>query len=186
MEIQKCSDFIINEAKTDKKDTTSDILDMFTKKPNVEMKSLSNERGGLYSVSGLKSYLSGKYTSANVDGAFHDIINDKSSGLKHIYVKVTSWNESIPYYYIGLTDVQAKKLKAEYEAEEYEKNKEQIVKKEIATKASKAAAVAKTEIKKEVTAKKAAAKKTTKPVEKGVERKPGGVIKRKSIAPKKK
>ena len=173
MEIQKFSDFLLNEARTNKKDVVDELLDMFKNRPNVEMKGLANERG-IYSLPGMKTYLS-KYKSLIVDQAFTDIQNDKKIDLKLIRVKVAKWNESIPYWYIGLTEDQAKKLKEEYQEEEYKKNEKEITKKAESKKASDAASAAKVEVKKAASAAKRSAKKSA-PVKKGagVERKPGG------------
>ena len=167
MEVQKFSDFL-NEARTNKADVITDLVSVFKSKPNIEMKSLANERGGLYSMAGLKNHLSGKYSSAIIDGAFHDLSNDKTSDMKHLYVKVAAWGESIPYYYIGISDDQAKKLKTSYENEEKTKNKGEIDKSTETKKSAKAVVAAKAEVKKEK-----AAEKKAKPAADKAERKPG-------------
>lgn len=183
MEVQKFSDFLLNEARTNKKDVVDELLDMFKKKPNVEMKGIANERG-IYSLAGMKAYLS-KYSSLIVNQAFTDVQNDKKIDLKSIRVKVAKWDESIPYWYIGLTEDQAKKLKEEYQEEEYKKNEKDITKDAERRKTSKIASAAKVEAKKAASA----AKKTTKkPAAKGagVERKAGGAPRRRATKSTKK
>jgi predicted MPP superfamily phosphohydrolase len=163
MEIQKCSDFI-NEARVSKDQVVADLLTMLKEKPNVEMTKLANERG-IYSLSGMKSYLS-KYNSTSVGNALQDLQNDKKSGLKTISVKVSVWNEMVPYWYIGLTEDKAKKLKEQYEEEELNKNKKSVDKQVATKKANKATADARKTVKKTVTkkaAKKTATKKAPKP-----------------------
>jgi hypothetical protein len=174
MEIQKYSDFIINEARVKKEEIIDKLLDLFKKKPHVEMDRLSNEKG-LYSLSGMKKYLS-NYTTLQVDQALHDIRNDKSIDLKVIRVFINVWDESIPYYYMDLTEAEAKKIKSEYEEQEMKKNKEEIDKTAERRKVQKAATGAKLAAKKEETAKKAAGRKKAAPKKKasgeGVERAP--------------
>lgn len=143
MEIQKYSDFLLNEAKVSKSDVVSDLLDMLKKKPSVSMDSMSTEKG-IYSLSGMKKYFADKYTGTIVGNALGDLQNDKNVDIKSIRVKVSVWKELVPYWYIGLTDTQVKKLKEDYEKEESNKNKKEVVKKE----ASKKTAVTKRAVKK--------------------------------------
>lgn len=158
MEIQKCSDFI-NEARVSKDQVVSDLTAMFKEKPNVEMTKLANERG-IYSLSGMKKYLS-KYNPTSVGNALQELQNDKKSGLKVISVKVSVWNEMTPYWYIGLTEEKAKKLKDEYEEEESNKNKTTVDKKVATKKAAKVASDNKRVAKKAAPKKKAARKKAS-------------------------
>lgn len=183
MEVQKFSDFLLNEARTNKKEVVDELLDMFKKRPNVEMKGIANERG-IYSLAGMKTYLS-KYSNVIVNQAFTEIQNDKKIDLKSISVKVAKWGESIPYWYIGLSADQAKKLKEEYQEEEYKKNEKEITKSTEAKKASSAASAAKVEAKKAASAARKTAKK---PAAKGVgaERKAGGAPKRRATKSTKK
>lgn len=183
MEVQKFSDFLLNEARTNKKDVVDELLDMFKKKPNVEMKGIANERG-LYSLAGMKTYLS-KYSNVIVNQAFTDIQNDKKIDLKSIRIKVSKWGESIPYWYIGLTEDQAKKLKEEYQEEEYKKNEKEITKKAETKKAVNIASAAKADARKAASA---ARKNTKKPAAKGqgAERKAGGAPKKRATKSTKK
>jgi hypothetical protein len=180
MEIQKYSDFILNEARVNKAEVVNALTEMFKKKPHVEMDKLANERG-LYGLAGMKKYLSGKYTTAAVDNALHDLKNDKKSGLKSVYVNVSHWGKSMPYWYMDLTEAEVKKLKEEYEEEEARKNKEELDKKSARKKSQHAASEAKKDAK-EAAAKVRTAKK--KASGKGVERKSGAPRKR-TVAKKK-
>lgn len=183
MEIQKCSDFI-NEAKAariPKSEVKDALLDMFKKKPLVvkspDAKFKYPDEKGLYSLAGMKQHLD-KYK--DVDNALADIQNDKSIDLKTTRIKNCLYkNEYIEYWYMDLDKEEVDKIKASYEKDQLEKNKEIVDKQASHKKSSKEAADAKDEIKKEVKAKKAADKKPTvkKPVEKA-ERKPGGAPKR--------
>jgi len=181
MEIQKYSDFILNEARVNKAEVVKDLVDMLKKKPHVEMDKLANERG-LYGLAGMKKYLSGKYTSIQVDNALHDLQNDKKSGLKSVYVKVSHWNKSMPYWYMDLTEAEVKKLKEEYEEEEVRKNKEELDKQSERKKAQQAASDAKKEAKAAASKARTAAKKAS---GKGVERKSGSAPRRKTTTKKK-
>jgi DNA mismatch repair ATPase MutS len=156
MEIKKYTDFI-NEARINKDEVIDALTKMFKDKPHVEMDTLPNEKG-IYSLAGMKKYLSGKYTSLQVSNAHGDLLNDKNVDIKVIKVRVESWSENVPYWYMDLTEAQAKKIKEEYEEQEKSKNKEEIEKKEKHKKDQKAAAAGKAEMKKEETAKKAARK----------------------------
>ncbi len=183
MEVQKFSDFLLNEARTNKKEVVDELLEMFKKRPNVEMKGIANERG-IYSLAGMKTYLS-KYSNVIVNQAFTDIQNDKKIDLKSIRVKVAKWDESIPYWYIGLSEDQAKKLKEEYQEEEFKKNEKDINKKAETKKAVNASSAAKVEARKAAsvarkTAKKPAAK------GQGAERKAGGTPKKRATKSTKK
>jgi len=182
MEVQKFSDFLLNEARTNKKDVVDELLDMFKKRPNVEMKGIANERG-IYSLAGMKTYLS-KYSNVIVNQAFTDIQNDKKIDLKSIRVKVAKWGESIPYWYIGLSEEQAKKLKDEYQEEEYKKNEKDINKKAEIKKAVNASSAAKVAARKAASA---ARKTVKKPAAKGqgAERKVGGAPKKRATRSKK-
>jgi hypothetical protein len=177
MEIQKFVDFILNEARTNKKEVTQELLDMFKNKPHVEMDNLANERG-LYSLSGMKRYLS-KYSSMAVDQALGDLQNQKDTDLESVYVRVEKWSKSMPYYYMGLTKAQVSKLKSEYEEEEKKKNEKEIDSKVKSQKSAVAASAAKEEAKKSA---QEARKKTTakKSSGQGVERKSGQAPKRKT------
>lgn len=177
MEIQKYSDFILNEARINKEEVIKDLIEMFKKRPHVEMDKLPNERG-LYGLAGMKKYLSGKYTTIQVDNALNDIQNDKKSGLKSVRVKISHWDKSIPYWYIGLTKSEVEKLKEEYEEEEKRKNKEEIDKQSERKKSQQVASDAKKEAK-------ASASRAKKASGKGVERKSGGVTRRKTSTKKK-
>jgi hypothetical protein len=160
MEIQKCSDFI-NEARVSKDEVVSSLVDMLKEKPNVQMSKLANERG-IYSLAGMKAYLS-KYSPTSVGNALQDLQNDKKSGLKTISVKVSVWNQMTPYWYIGLTEDKANRLKEQYEEEEQAKNKVSVEKKTATKKAAKVAADTRKVAKKTAT-KKAPKKVATKKV----------------------
>ena len=171
MEIQKYSDFILNEAKVNKEEVISDLTKMFKEKPNVEITSFPNEKG-MYSLSGMKKYLSDKYTAAQVDDAHNSIMNDKKkNGVKSVRIKIEKWNQLVPYWYMDLTTEEVNKLKEKYQNEEREKNKKEIDKSQSRRKEQKAADEAKIEVKKEVAAKKSAARKVSKksPVKKSGE-----------------
>jgi len=174
MEIQKCSDFI-NEAKAakaPKSELRDALLDMFKKKPLVtkpDLKYKYPDEKGLYSISGIKQYLS-KYGD-DVDTALVDLQNDKSVELKTARIKNCLYKgDHIVYWYMNIDKDDVEKIKDKYEKEQLEKNKEIVDKRISHKKNSQVAAEAKADIKKEAKSKKSTVKK---PVEKA-ERKPGG------------
>lgn len=181
MEIQKYSDFILNEARVNKAEVVKDLVDMLKKKPHVEMDKLANERG-LYGLAGMKKYLSGKYTTSQVDNALHDLQNDKKSGLKSVYVKVSHWNKSMPYWYMDMNEAEVEKMKKQYEEEEVKKNKEELDKQSERKKSQQAASEAKKDAKAAAAKARTATKKAS---GKGVERKAGTTAKRKTATKKK-
>lgn len=163
MDIVKFSDFILNEARTNKKDVIDALVDMFKKKPNVEMNTLPNEKG-IYSLAGMKKALS-NFNSTAVGNALGELQGDKKSGLKVVRAYISVWDENVPYWYMDMTEAEAGKIAKEYEKEEAAKNKH-ILDKKASSK---------------VTAKKRSTKKAE-PKEgsetKGVERKAGAPKKR--------
>lgn len=156
MEVKRYNQFI-NEAKKD--DAKEEILKMLNSNPTVTM---SNDKWptekGIYSQAGMIRYLKDKYNNNQVLNALHDIKNDKKSGIKHIMVKNYYYNESYPYYYIGLTEAEAKEAKEKYEEKNEVVNKKTIDKRKETKVAAKKAAEEKRPAKK-VSAKKVAAKK---------------------------
>lgn len=176
MDVQKFSDFILNEARVNKEEVVKALTDMLKKKPHVEMDKLPNERG-LYGLAGMKKHLSGKYTPIQIDNALGDIKNDKNSGIKSVYVKISHWKKSMPYWYMDLIEAEVEKLKKQYEEEEVRKNKEDMDKVEAKIKTQKASREAKEEAKEQ--AKKVRSTKTKpKATGKGVERKSGSAPKK--------
>lgn len=137
LEIVKCSDYLLLEARINKQLVIDDILEILKKKPLIKTNKTSSasssamaDEKGMYSILGFKNKLSDKYTSIQISNALQDVKTDKKIGLKTINVHHSLWNENIPYYYLDLTADEAKKLKKEYEAEEKEANKGQLVKRE--------------------------------------------------------
>jgi len=162
MEVKRYNQFI-NEAKKD--DAKEEIISMLNANPTVTM---SNDmwptEKGIYSQAGMIRYLKDKYNNNQVLNALHDIKNDKKSGIKHIMVKNYYYNENYPYYYIGLTEAEAKEAKEKYEEKNEVVNKKTIEKRKETKEASKKAAeekrpARKAAAKKKAPAKKAAAKK---------------------------
>lgn len=127
MEIQKYSDFILNEARVTKDEVKEALVDMLKRKPKVEMKTLPDEKN-IYSLSGLKAHLGSKYTGTAIGNALGDLQGDKKSGLKVVSAFISIWKEKIPYFYMDLTESEAKKIATQYEKEEAEKNKKQVTK----------------------------------------------------------
>ena len=113
MKLIKYFDFL-NEEKKDRQEVIDALLMLFTKKPLVKMDNLPDEKG-LYSLSGMKKYLSGQYTSPEVEVAHHSLSNDKSLRLKSIRVKIGLWNKNLPYWYTGTSDSEVDKIKSRYE-----------------------------------------------------------------------
>ena len=172
MKIIKCSEFLV-EARVSKDEVKDALIDMFKKKPNVEMESLPNERG-MYSLAGMKKHLS-QYKPMDVGNALGSIQNDKEEDLNVIYVNISVFREKLPYWSIGLDKEKITKLKDAYEREESIKNKSEVDKRE---ESKKAATKANTE--------KVAAKKTTKKdTAEKAERKPGAPKKATTRARKK-
>ena len=153
MEVKKYFQFI-NEAKKD--DAKEEILKMLEDKPTVKM---SNDNWptekGIYSQAGMIRFLKDKYTNHQVLGGLHDIKNDKKSGLKHVMVKNYYYNESYPYYYIGLTEEEANKIKESYEEKNEVVNKDAIEKRKESKKANAKKVAEKKKPAKKVPAKKA-------------------------------
>jgi hypothetical protein len=112
--IFKFEDFSLNEAKSDKELSkgAKDIIKMLEGKPSVKMDTFENEKGA-YTLSGIKTHLNDKYTSAKIDQFIHEIQNSKKVNLKNIRIKNYKYNEYYPYYYIG--DFDAKEYKTELE-----------------------------------------------------------------------
>lgn len=133
MEIKKYSDFILNEARVAKDEVKEALIDMLKKKPKVEMTTLPDEKG-IYSLAGLKSHLGEKYNNTAIGNALIDLQNDKKSGLGVVSAYISVWKKKVPYWYIGLTEAEAKKIATQYEKEEAEKNKKQVTKQAEKTK----------------------------------------------------
>lgn len=111
-------DFSMNEAKIKElSQGAKDILKMLENKPSVKMNVFEDEKGA-YTVSGIKTYLSDKYTSAKIDQFIHELQNDKSVKLKTISIKNYKYNEYYPYYYIGDFDAKEYKTKLEKNSKE--------------------------------------------------------------------
>lgn len=172
MEVKKFSEFLVNEARTNKSEVVDKLKKMLSDKPTLEMGKCADEKG-IYSLAGMKKYLS-EYKTVEVSNALHELQNDKKYDLKYIYVKVSHWDKSMPYWYFGLSESEAKKLKEEYEKEELQRNKEEYEKSMELRKHQKQVSDAKKEARKSAP-KKAATKKSGE----GVERKPGGTRGRK-------
>ncbi len=155
MEVKRYNQFI-NEAKKD--DAKEEILKMLNSNPTVTMSSKNwpTEKSA-YSQAGIIAYLKGKYTTDQVLNALHDLKADKKVGVKHILVKNYHYNENYPYYYIGLTEAEAKDAKEKYEEKNEVDNKDFIAKKKEDKSPAKKEEVKKPA--KKVAAKKAAPKK---------------------------
>ena len=94
------------------------ILNMFNTKPEVKK---SNElwptETGLYSLSGVKSYMKAKgFTTDQTDQGMHEILNMKDNPLKSIDIWNKKYKSNYPYFYIGLDDDKLKGLKKVYES----------------------------------------------------------------------
>lgn len=157
--IISCSEFLLNEARVNKQEIIEAILDILNKKPLIKTNKQSGssstampDEKGMYSIGTLKRELAKDYTALQVLSALHDLQNDKKLGLKHKAVYISNWKESIPYYFLGLSDAEAEKIKSKYEKEEKELNKETIKKRQE----SKTKQESKKPIKKKVTVKKTA------------------------------
>lgn len=119
--IQKFYEFINEKVNMD--DVGSEIQKMLDKKPTVKMTSdnYPSEKG-IYSLAGIKKYLSDKYTTLQVDGGMYNL-NQAKIKLDFIGVDVyysTSKKSRVPFYYSGLDKKQAENYKKEFE----EKNAE--------------------------------------------------------------
>jgi len=119
--IQKFYEFINEKVNMD--DVGADIQKMLDKKPTVKMTSdnYPSEKG-IYSLAGIKKYLSDKYTTLQVDGGMYNL-NQAKIKLDSIGVDVyytTSKKSRVPFYYSGLDKKQAENYKKEFE----EKNAE--------------------------------------------------------------
>ena len=138
MEIKKYDQFL-NEAKKD--DAKEEILKMLKSKPTITM---SNENWptekGIYSQAGMIRHLKDQYTTQQVLNALHDIKNDKSVDIKFIRVMNYKYNEPYPYYYLGLTEAEAKDIKEKYEEKNEVVNKKFVDKRKETKEASKKAA----------------------------------------------
>jgi hypothetical protein len=185
MEVKRYDSFI-TEAKKD--DAKEEIIKMLNSKPTVTM---SNENWptekDIYTQAGVCRYLKDKYTSSQVLGALNDIKNDKKIELKSIRVKNFHYNENYPYFYLGLSEEEAQKVKEKYEEKNEVANKETITKRKEVKAASKKATdekkrpAKKVAAKKVGTAKKVADKKVT-PAKKVAAKK---VVPAKKVAAKK-
>lgn len=156
MEVKRYNQFI-NEAKKD--DAKEEILKMLKGNPTVTMSSEKwPTEKGIYSQAGIIRHLKDKYNNNQVLNALHDIKNDKESGIKHIMVKNYHYGSNYPYYYIGLSEAEAKEAKEKYEEKNEVANKKGNDKKKENKSAAKKASDEKRPAKK-VAAKKVAAKK---------------------------
>ncbi len=158
--VQKYTEFI-NEAKKD--DAKAEIIKMLDSKPTITMSSdkWPTEKG-IYSQSAIIKFLKGKFTTDQVLGGLNDLNNDKKSDLKNIKVKNYYYNETYPYYFMGLTEDEAKKAKESYEEKNEVTNKGAIDKKKAVTKMAAKKEEEKKRPAKKVAAKKMAAKKVAK------------------------
>lgn len=130
MEIKKYDQFV-NEAKKD--DAKEEIVQMLKKKPTVtKTNNYWPTEKGIYSQAAMISYLKDKYTNHQVLGGLHDLNTDKKSGIKSIMVRNYHYKENYPYYYMDMTEEEAKKVKDSYEEknEIISKEKKKVVKKE--------------------------------------------------------
>lgn len=183
MEVKRYNQFV-NEAKKD--DAKADLLSMFEKKPTVTMSSEKwPTEKGIYSQSGMINYLKGKFTSGQVLNALHDLKNDKKVALKHISVKNHRYNESYPYYYIGLSEAEAKDLKEKYEDANEASNKGPMAKKKEDNEKVKAAAAKAEESEPKKPAKKVAPKKVAPKKVAPKKAEPAAKAVAKKVAPKK-
>lgn len=160
MEVKRYDQFI-NESKKD--DAKEEILKMLDSKPTVTMSSEKwPTEKGMYTQAGIIKHLKDKYTNHQVLNALHDIKNDKKIALKHLTIKNYHYNENYPYYYIGLSEAEAKEIKDKYEEKNEVANKKTIDKRQETKAAAKKAVAEKRPAKKvakKVAAKKVAAKK---------------------------
>jgi hypothetical protein len=162
MEVKKYGEFI-NESKKD--DAQSEIIKMLEDKPTVTMSSEKwPTEKGIYSQAGIIKFLKGKFSNNQVLNALHDIKNDKKIGLKSIKVKNFEYNENYPYYYLGLSESEAKDIKDKYEEKNEIDNKKTINKRAEAKSAAKKASkkVTKKPVTKKIGPKKIEARKATK------------------------
>lgn len=138
--IKKFDEFIFEGSRSDKEDNTNLLLKLFNEKPIV--KTLSKDERGAYSLSGIKKYFreNGK-TNDKADDAFYLLKRDKSSRkIQSVNIKDYKFNETIPHFFIDLSEEEIDKIKSEYEKDGLEKNKDIIEKNKEAKKARSAAA----------------------------------------------
>jgi hypothetical protein len=134
MKIDRYAEFLINEA-AKAVETSLEILKMLEDKPSV---ALNNEKWpdekDLYSQPGIIKFFEGKYSTDQVLAGLHALKNDKKSGLKNLSVKNFFYNESLPYYYVGMNMEEAKDVKDEYENKSEADTKKVTKKQETKTK----------------------------------------------------
>jgi|GEM_PF-3421184 len=127
MKIQRFSDFL-NEAKKVKGECAAAILDMLKKKPTVTMDKYPDE-SGMYSLAGIKKYLSNDFKNSEIGNSLGDIQSDKNVDLKTTRIKNLLYKKNdIVYWYIDLDKEKVDKLKVEYEKNQFEKNKDFLAK----------------------------------------------------------
>lgn len=126
MSVKKFIEFI-NEAKDDG-ECSAQLLDLFKKKPEVKMTtSFWPTEKGIYSMGGISNFLNKKF-KASPANCLGSLI--KSNKIECIKIKNYHYNETYPYYYMGLTEDQAEKIKKEYE--DYSKlHGKKVVKKSV-------------------------------------------------------
>lgn len=95
----------------------NDIIQMLQNKPEVKK---SNDfwptETGIYSISGIKSYMKSKgYSSDLTDQGINHLVNDSKIKLECINVKNKKYNEYYPYYFMDLKLEEAVLLKQSYE-----------------------------------------------------------------------
>jgi hypothetical protein len=127
--IKKFDEFTFESKSTkNKEDNALLLIKLLNDKPTVKLPS-RNEKGA-YSLAGAKKYFrdNGK-TNDQCDDAFYNLRKDKSNKMEVVSVKDHKYNESIPFYYMGLSKSEASSLKEDYEKDSLDKNKGHIEKK---------------------------------------------------------
>ena len=167
--VLKYVDFI-NEAKAKDKKAIVDLLfKLLEEKPKVEHGSKSKypDEKDAYTLAGVKKYFRDHgFTSQDGDDAFYYLGQDKErkAKVKFFRAKNYTYDQSVPYNYVDLSDDEVTKVKARIEKESAEMAKPEIEKRELAKKRHVAAAKEKEAKKaeKKTTERKTPAKRTTK------------------------
>lgn len=133
MIISKFDKFVFeSKSKSESDKLVSLLFQILENKPKVKTENGSVEEK-IYSLSSLKKIFKEKgKTNDDVDDAIYQISKSKefASKLKHVSVKNYEWNESIPHYYVGLSESEVSELKASKESASKEKNQEKIAKRQ--------------------------------------------------------
>ena len=99
-------------------DNTKLLLELLTDKKLVSFEGSTTfpSEEKLYTISGMKRFFrSNKLTNDKVDESLYIIQNDKDIKLESVKVFNHSYNETFPYFYIGLDKEEVTKLAEELE-----------------------------------------------------------------------